>query len=145
MPALKLSELAAILPEAQRHGTSDPAIRGITHDSRRVKAGDLFVCIPGLKVDGHQFLGDAVAKGAVAAVVERPGVAEGAGVPLVRVPSSRAAVGPLAAAIYGQPSRAFALVGVTGTNGKTTTTLLVEALFRAAGCRTGVIGTLGAR
>jgi UDP-N-acetylmuramoyl-L-alanyl-D-glutamate--2,6-diaminopimelate ligase len=145
MATLKLSELASILPDAERHGTADPVIQGITHDSRRVKPGDLFVCIPGLKSDGHRFLGDAVAAGAVAGVVERPEAGAGSGVPLLRVPSSRAAVGPLAAAVYGQPSRAFTLVGVTGTNGKTTTTLLVEALFRAAGCRTGVIGTLGAR
>src|SRR5436190_4494968 len=145
MATRKLSELASILPDARRLGTADPVIHGITHDSRRVKPGDLFVCIPGLKSDGHQFLGEAVAAGAVAAVVERPEAGANAGVPLLRVPSSRAAVGPLAAAVYGQPSRAFTLVGVTGTNGKTTTTLLVEALFRAAGCRTGVIGTLGAR
>src|SRR5262249_43657741 len=83
--------------------------------------------------------------GAVAAVVERPEAGEGAAVPLLHVPSARAAVGPLADAVYGHPSRAFTLVGVTGTNGKTTTTLLVEALFRSGGCRTGVIGTLGTR
>jgi UDP-N-acetylmuramoyl-L-alanyl-D-glutamate--2,6-diaminopimelate ligase len=142
--SVKLSELAALIPQAARIGETDAAVTGITHDSRRVKPGDLFVCIPGLKTDGHAFLADAAQHGAVAGVVERR---EGLNVevPLLVVPTARAAVGPLAAAVFGQPSRSFVLVGVTGTNGKTTTTLLIEALFRAAGCRTGVIGTLGAR
>src|SRR5438093_121808 len=144
MAGVRLSDLARAAPEAQRTGVGDPVITGITHDSRRVQPGDLFVCIPGQQVDGHAFLADAVARGAVAGLVER---VEGLGVevPLLRVPTARAVVGPVAAAVYGQPSRQFTLIGVTGTNGKTTTTLLIEALFRAAGCRTGVIGTLGAR
>jgi UDP-N-acetylmuramoyl-L-alanyl-D-glutamate--2,6-diaminopimelate ligase len=141
---MNLSELAALLPEVERRGAADPLIQGITHDSRRVKPGDLFLCVPGQKMDGHHFLARAAECGAVAAVVER---ADGLGVdlPLLVVPSTRAVMGPLSAAVHGHPSRAFTLVGVTGTNGKTTTSLLVEALFRAAGCRTGVIGTLGAR
>jgi UDP-N-acetylmuramoyl-L-alanyl-D-glutamate--2,6-diaminopimelate ligase len=139
-----LSELAALLPEAERRSTVDPVIRGITHDSRRVKPGDLFLCVPGQKADGHAFLAKAAESGAVAAVVEHT---EGLDLdlPLLVVPSTRAVMGPLSAAIHGYPSRAFTLVGITGTNGKTTTSLLVEALFRAAGCGTGVIGTLGAR
>jgi UDP-N-acetylmuramoyl-L-alanyl-D-glutamate--2,6-diaminopimelate ligase len=142
--ALRLSELAALLPAATQRGTGDPLVRGITHDSRKVKPGELFLCVPGHKSDGHTFLGDAARHGAVAAVVERT---EGLDVeiPLLVVPSTRAVMGPLSAAVYDYPSRAFRLVGITGTNGKTTTSLLVEALFRAAGCRTGVIGTLGAR
>src|SRR4051812_43555639 len=132
------------VPGADRLGAADPEITGITHDSRRVKAGDLFVCIPGTKSDGHAYLKAAVEQGAVAGLVERSDALD-VDVPLLRVPSTRAAVGPIAAAVCGQPSRQFTLVGVTGTNGKTTTTLLVEALFQAAGCRTGVIGTLGAR
>ena len=141
---MKLSELAAMLPSAERRGGVDPVIRGITHDSRRVKPGDLFLCVPGQKTDGHAFLADAVERGAVAAVVERT---DGLGVdlPLLVVSSTRAVMGLLAAALFGHPSRAFTLVGITGTNGKTTTSFLTEALFRAAGCRTGVIGTLGAR
>jgi UDP-N-acetylmuramoyl-L-alanyl-D-glutamate--2,6-diaminopimelate ligase len=141
---LKFSELAALLPGSEQRGPSDPELRGVTHDSRRVKPGDLFVCVTGQKSDGHLFLGTAIEQGAAAALVERT---EGlpASLPLLRVASTRAAMGPAAAAVYGHPSREFTVVGVTGTNGKTTTTLLVEALFRAAGCRTGVIGTLGAR
>jgi UDP-N-acetylmuramoyl-L-alanyl-D-glutamate--2,6-diaminopimelate ligase len=100
--------------------------------------------VRGQNSDGHAFLANAAESGAVAAVVEH---AEGLGadLPLLVVPSTRAVMGPLSAHVHGHPSRAFTLVGITGTNGKTTTSLLVEALFRAAGCRTGVIGTLGAR
>src|SRR5713101_6099427 len=111
---MKLSELAAMLPSAERRGGVDPVIRGITHDSRRVKPGDLFLCVPGQKADGHAFLFDAAERGAVAGVVER---AEGLGVdlPLLIVPSTRAVMGPLSAAVHGHPSRAFTLVGITGT------------------------------
>jgi UDP-N-acetylmuramoyl-L-alanyl-D-glutamate--2,6-diaminopimelate ligase len=142
--ALRLSELAALLPAAAQLGLEDPLVSSITHDSRKVKPGDVFLCVPGQKSDGHDFLADAARRGAAAAIVEH---ADGLGVaiPLLVVPSTRAVMGPLAAAVYDYPSRAFRLVGITGTNGKTTTSLLVEALFRAAGCRTGVIGTLGAR
>jgi UDP-N-acetylmuramoyl-L-alanyl-D-glutamate--2,6-diaminopimelate ligase len=138
---VKLGELLRLVPEIELLSEGDPEVTGITHDSRRVRPGDLFVCVPGQKVDGHAFLPAAIERGAVAALVERAVEAE---MPLLRVPSARSAMGPLAAALYGYPSRLFRLVGVTGTNGKTTTTLLVEALFRAAGSRTGVIGTLGA-
>jgi UDP-N-acetylmuramoyl-L-alanyl-D-glutamate--2,6-diaminopimelate ligase len=141
---LRLSELAALLPGSERRGTADPEITGVTHDSRSVKPGDLFVCVTGNSSDGHRFLEAAVGKGAVAGLVERTDGLP-AGLPVVGVPSTRATMGPAAAAIFGHPSRELTLVGVTGTNGKTTTSLLVEALFRAAGCRTGVIGTLGAR
>ena len=141
---MKLSELAALLHNSERSGAGDPEIRGVTHDSRHVKPGDLFVCVTGQKSDGHQFLDAAAEKGAVAALVERT-EGQPAALPRLRVPSTRAVMGPAAAAVHRYPSRELMLVGVTGTNGKTTTTLLVEALFRAAGSRTGVIGTLGTR
>src|SRR5581483_10834413 len=101
-------------------------------DSRRVEPGDLFACLPGLKTDGHRFLGDAVARGAAAVLLERPEAGPLA-VPALLVPSAREAMAWAAAALHGYPSRRLTLVGVTGTNGKTTTTYLVEALFRAAG------------
>jgi len=141
---VKLSDIHALLPGSEQFGSHDPEIGGVTHDSRRVQPGYLFVCVTGQKSDGHDYLAAAAEKGAVAALVERSeGLA--ATLPLLRVRSTRAVMGLAAAAVYGYPSRELTLVGVTGTNGKTTTTLLVEALFRAAGCRTGVIGTLGAR
>ncbi|CAN5771859.1 UDP-N-acetylmuramoyl-L-alanyl-D-glutamate--2,6-diaminopimelate ligase [soil metagenome] len=114
-----------------------------THDSRAVGPGTLFCCIPGAVHDGHDHAPEAVAAGAAALLVERP---LGLGVPELRVPSARAAMGPLAAELAGRPSDALAVVGITGTNGKTTTTHLLAAILEAAGLPCGVIGTLtGAR
>jgi UDP-N-acetylmuramoyl-L-alanyl-D-glutamate--2,6-diaminopimelate ligase len=118
-------------------------VEGVQHDSRRVRPRDLFACIRGQRADGHGFIGQAVAAGAAAILVEREGPFPAAGsAPVVRAPNTRAALGPLAARAYGHPSRAVTLVGVTGTNGKTTTTYLVEGILAAAGVRTGVVGTI---
>jgi UDP-N-acetylmuramoyl-L-alanyl-D-glutamate--2,6-diaminopimelate ligase len=122
----------------------DPGLEvvAITHDSRRATAGSCFACIPGAITDGHDHAPDAVARGAVALLVERR-------LPLpvaqAQVPSVRAALGPLAATLFGHPSASMRVLGVTGTNGKTTTTYLLEAIARHAGDRVGVIGTVGAR
>jgi UDP-N-acetylmuramoyl-L-alanyl-D-glutamate--2,6-diaminopimelate ligase len=147
-----LSQLLDVLPGARRLGEGDPEIRGIAYDSRRVSPGDLFACLPGTRTDGRRFLSDAVTRGAAAVLLEPNGEADSAGfqpgvtpVPALLVPSAREAMARAAAALRGYPSRQLTLVGVTGTNGKTTTTHLVEALFRATGRRTGIIGTLGAR
>ena len=101
--------------------------------------GALFCCVPGERADGHDFAPEAVARGAVALLCARP---LGLGVPEVRVADVRAAMGPVAAAVHGHPSGALAVVGVTGTNGKTTTTWLLQAVLEAAGRPTGLIGTL---
>ncbi len=118
-------------------------VTSVTHDSRVVEPGALFCCVPGERADGHEHAGAAVAAGAVAVLVERPlalGVAE------VQVESVRAAMGPLAGALAGWPSRSLDVVGVTGTNGKTTVTHLLAAILDAAHRSCGVIGTLsGAR
>jgi len=122
-------------------------ITGITADSRQVKPGALFVAVPGLKVDGHDFVARAVAQGCVAVVIERGrggGIVTGQAV-RIEVEDSRAALGELAAAFFGHPARGLRMIGITGTNGKTTTTYLLEALLRGAGCRTGVIGTVNYR
>jgi len=138
----RLANLIRVLPTARWLGEpSDPEIAGVAYDSRRVKPGDLFVCIRGFRTDGHRYLADAVARGAVATVVETP-VAD-APVPRIAVPDAREAIARLATAFFGHPSARLRLIGVTGTNGKTTTTYLIESLFRAAGQRTGVIGTIG--
>jgi UDP-N-acetylmuramoyl-L-alanyl-D-glutamate--2,6-diaminopimelate ligase len=139
-----LSQLLDVLPEAKRLGEGDPEIRGIAYDSRRVSPGDLFACLPGTKTDGRRFLDDALTRGAAAVLLE-PNGEERCTVPALLVPSAREAMARAAAALHGYPSRRLTLVGITGTNGKTTTTHLVEALFRAVGQRTGIIGTLGAR
>jgi UDP-N-acetylmuramoyl-L-alanyl-D-glutamate--2,6-diaminopimelate ligase len=118
-------------------------IASVVSDSRAVGRGDLFCCVVGSTTDGHDLATAALASGASALLVERPlGLPAGAE---VEVASVRAAMGPLAAAACGHPSRKLAVLGVTGTNGKTTTTWLLEAIARTAGIRPGVIGTIGAR
>jgi UDP-N-acetylmuramoyl-L-alanyl-D-glutamate--2,6-diaminopimelate ligase len=122
-------------------GDLNVLIRGIEIDSRRVKAGDIFVCVPGLNADGHDFAAAAIAAGAAVLVVEKflPYA-----VPQIRVASTRQELGLLAAEVYNRPSDHLELVGVTGTNGKTTIVHLLEKIGVAAGKRVGLIGTLGA-
>jgi UDP-N-acetylmuramoyl-L-alanyl-D-glutamate--2,6-diaminopimelate ligase len=120
-------------------GAADVEIADVAYDSRRVTPGTLFCCVPGYRTDGHDFARHAVADGAVALLVER---SLGLGVPEVLVQSVRAAMGPLAARLYGEPTAELRVVGVTGTNGKTTTAYLVRALLEAAGVQTGLLGTV---
>jgi UDP-N-acetylmuramoyl-L-alanyl-D-glutamate--2,6-diaminopimelate ligase len=130
---------------ARLAGTGDGSVEvtEVHHDSRQVTSGTLFCCVPGGAADGHDYAGEAVAAGAVALLCERPLDLE---VPQLIVPSTRALMGPLAAEVYGHPSRSLQVVGVTGTNGKTTTVHLLRTLFETAGRPTEVIGTLtGAR
>jgi UDP-N-acetylmuramoyl-L-alanyl-D-glutamate--2,6-diaminopimelate ligase len=112
---------------------------GLAYDSRRVAPGTLFFCVPGYRSDGHEFAARAISDGAVALVVERP---LGLGVPEVLVPSVRAAMGPVAGRFHGDPSARLRVIGITGTNGKTTTAFLVRALLEAAGEQTGLLGTV---
>jgi UDP-N-acetylmuramoyl-L-alanyl-D-glutamate--2,6-diaminopimelate ligase len=116
-------------------------IAALAYDNRKVQPGTLFFCVPGFTRDGHEFAPDAVARGAAALVVERE---LGLGVPEVVVPSVRAAMAPAAARFYGDPSERLQVVGVTGTNGKTTTAFLVRGLLEAAGRQTGLLGTVSA-
>jgi UDP-N-acetylmuramoyl-L-alanyl-D-glutamate--2,6-diaminopimelate ligase len=118
---------------------ADVAIAGLSYDSRTVMPGDLFFCVTGFQGDGHEFARHALEAGAVALVVERP---LGLGVPELVVESVRAAMGPLAARFNGDPTRHLRVVGVTGTNGKTTTAYLVHALLEAAGEQCGLLGTV---
>jgi UDP-N-acetylmuramoyl-L-alanyl-D-glutamate--2,6-diaminopimelate ligase len=114
-------------------------ITGLAYDNRTVAPGTLFFCVPGFTRDGHEFAGEAIANGAVALVVQRP---LGTAVPEIRVPSVRAAMAPVAARFYGDPTAALQVVGVTGTNGKTTTAFIVRALLEADGRQTGLLGTV---
>lgn len=141
---LTLSRLlaAAGLPGPPAGG--DPEVTGVVHDSRRAGPGTLFVAIPGEHVDGHDFAAGAVAQGAVAVVAERP-VATRPGVPVVLVPDSRAALAPLAARLAGDPSRRLVVVGVTGTDGKTTTTTMLHAAWRGAGLAAAALTTVDFR
>lgn len=119
-------------------------ITGFTDDSRSVKPGHVFVAVKGAKADGHRHLAQAVQAGAAALVVQEP-PAEGSvpsSVPVIQVPDSRRAVGLLAGRFHGDPSSKLAMIGVTGTNGKTTITYLCRAVLEAAGRKVGVIGTV---
>ena len=117
----------------------DPEITGLAYRSGSVTAGTLFFCVPGFVADGHAFAPDAVARGAAALVCERP---LGLGVPEVVVASVRAAMGPLASAFHGDPTAELRVVGVTGTNGKTTTAFLVRHVLESQGTATGLLGTV---
>jgi UDP-N-acetylmuramoyl-L-alanyl-D-glutamate--2,6-diaminopimelate ligase len=118
---------------------ADTEISSLAYDNRLVLPGTLFFCVPGFTRDGHDFAPDAVARGAAALVVERP---LNLGVPEIQVGSVRAAMAPVAARFYGDPTARLQTVGVTGTNGKTTTAFLVRALLEAAGRQTGLLGTV---
>jgi UDP-N-acetylmuramoyl-L-alanyl-D-glutamate--2,6-diaminopimelate ligase len=129
----------ALLFDELPPSAADVEISSLAYDNRLVTDGTLFFCVPGYTRDGHDFAADAVGRGAVALVVERP---TGVGVPEVQVPSVRAAMAPAAARFHGDPTARLATVGVTGTNGKTTTAFLVRALLESGRRRTGLLGTV---
>jgi UDP-N-acetylmuramoyl-L-alanyl-D-glutamate--2,6-diaminopimelate ligase len=143
-----LSELAETVQGATvaGHTTGDVVVSGLAYDSRTVRPGYLFLAVPGARHDGHEFVSAVVAAGAAAVIVQadRAGRFADLGVPRLVVPDVRAAMAPLAARFYGDPTRALFLAGVTGTNGKTTVTRMIDSIARAAGDTTGVVGTLGA-
>jgi UDP-N-acetylmuramoyl-L-alanyl-D-glutamate--2,6-diaminopimelate ligase len=132
---MRLAELIAETP-AEAAGVE---VADLAYDHRRVGPGALFFCVPGMTRDGHDFAREAAARGAVALVVERE---LDVSLPQVLVPSVRAAMGPAAARFFGEPTSSLQVVGVTGTNGKTTTAFLVRALLKAAGRRCGLLGTV---
>jgi UDP-N-acetylmuramoyl-L-alanyl-D-glutamate--2,6-diaminopimelate ligase len=141
-----LSDLIAPLCGAVVVGEAATPVSGLAYDSRQLSRGDLFACLPGQRTDGHQFIPQAIAAGAAALLVQRGAYdPAGASVPTVVAPDTRAALAAIADAFYDHPSRDLRVIGVTGTNGKTTTSYLIEAILRAQGRRTGVIGTLAYR
>ena len=140
--AVPTTTLLDALPDKTVIGSLPPTVTGLAYDSRKVQPGDLFVAVPGLKQDGRRFAGEAVARGATAVVLEGADVLARTSTGRVIVGSSREALARLADAYFGHPSRAMTVVGITGTNGKTTTSLLVDALWRHEGRTTGVIGTI---
>lgn len=135
---MKLTELANSLPTpAQVYGQAE--VTGLTCDSRKVSPGDLYFCLPGLRVDGHSFAQQAADKGAAALVVERKLPVE---LPQVLVEDARAAMSYMAQCFYGYPARGMRGVGITGTKGKTTTSFLVREIARHAGYKVGLMGTV---
>ncbi len=127
------------LRELMGNGAPEVEVSGLAYSSQSVTHGTLFFCVPGFRADGHDFAPEAVERGAVALVSQRP---LGLGVPELVVPDVRAAMGPAAARFYGDPTAALEVVGITGTNGKTTTAFLVRHLLEAAGRSTGLLGTV---
>ncbi|MEN5303743.1 UDP-N-acetylmuramoyl-L-alanyl-D-glutamate--2,6-diaminopimelate ligase [Pseudomonas sp. TWI628] len=127
------------------HASRDPLIRELTLDSRQVRQGDLFLAVPGAKVDGREHIADALSRGAAAVAYEEQGVnvLPLTDVPLIPVKGLIGQLSQIAGRFYGEPSRQLSLVGVTGTNGKTSVTQLVAQALDALGQRCGLIGTLG--
>src|SRR3954463_7358108 len=127
------------LRELLGEGPDDVRVTDLAFDNRAVGPGTLFFCVPGFTRDGHDFAPDAVARGAAALVVQRP---LGLGVPELVVEDVRAAMAGAAARFHGDPTARLKTVGITGTNGKTTTAFLVRDVLEAVGLRTGLIGTV---
>jgi UDP-N-acetylmuramoyl-L-alanyl-D-glutamate--2,6-diaminopimelate ligase len=140
---MKLSTLLAALPDAAASGAGDPQITGIASDSRRVEAGSLFVAIAGGSADGHRFIPDAIKQGAAAVVAERD-LSPALAVPYARVADGRAALALLCAAWRGFPARKMRVIGITGTDGKTTTTTFIHSILTAAGEKAGMVSTVAA-
>src|SRR5436305_5884884 len=131
--------LAAAIHGGKEADGAQVEIEELAYDSRTVRRGTLFFCVPGFQSDGHDFAGQALAAGAAALAVERR---LDLGVPEVVFPSVREAMGPVAARFFDDPTAKLAVVGVTGTNGKTTTAYLVRALLEASGLQCGLLGTV---
>ena len=138
---MKLNELIQEIGAVETRGRLDIDITAITSDSRAVTPGSLFIAVKGFASDGHQYIGQALQKGAAAVVYETEGAAGTEGT-LIRVENSRHAVAMAADAFYGHPSRKLSLVGITGTNGKTTTVTLLYHLFKNMGHPCGLLSTI---
>ena len=142
----RLADLAAALP-AELVGPAGATVTGVTHAGGEVRPGDLYAALPGSRRHGAEFVGQAVAAGAVAVLTDPAGAAAAvaAGLPVLIADDPRAVLGAAASAVYGDPTARLTVIGITGTNGKTTTAYLVEAGLAAAGLGTGLIGTVQTR
>lgn len=141
--ALLFREFAELLAMSKLVGDGEVAVTGVQSDHRLIEPGNVFVCIPGAVHDGHRFAAEAVAKGAAALITEKE-------MPFLQVPQlivkdTRQAVGWIAAHAHGYPSRKMKLIGITGTNGKTTVAWLLDRIFADSGYNTGLLGTIGAK
>jgi UDP-N-acetylmuramoyl-L-alanyl-D-glutamate--2,6-diaminopimelate ligase len=152
-PRVTLHELRAALPEGSTiTGDDTTVVTGVSLSTQRLLQGDLYAALPGARVHGIDFVADALDSGAVAVLTDevgasrvRPGSPLLAGVPVIVTPEPRRILGQLAAKVYGEPAAALRMIGVTGTQGKTTTTRLLEGGLQRAGVTAGVIGTVGTR
>ena len=144
--AVDLGAWLSRLTSVERHGNLDVDITGISLSTARIRPGDLYAALPGARAHGADFVDQAVAAGAVAVVTDPTGLERlPAGVPALVVPEPRGVLGRLAARIYGDPAAALTVIGVTGTQGKTTTTRILEQGLTTAGMTAAVVGTVGTR
>jgi UDP-N-acetylmuramoyl-L-alanyl-D-glutamate--2,6-diaminopimelate ligase len=136
---MQLQEFASLLVLSQIEGDGSVGITGIQTDSRKVRPGDLFICLPGHTVDGHDYAAQAIERGAAALAVQRP---VGLDIPTLKVKDTRFAMAVISDHFFGNPSHKMNVIGITGTNGKTTTTYLIEKILSDAGKTTGLMGTI---
>jgi UDP-N-acetylmuramoyl-L-alanyl-D-glutamate--2,6-diaminopimelate ligase len=141
---MRLTEFLALDEVAEAKGDLNQEVTGLTYDSRKVNPGQIFFAVPGVRVDGHEFIATALERGAAGVVVEHHGPFP-AGATWIRMKNVRRAMGLWGAHFFGRPSDRVRLIGVTGTNGKTTVTYLLESMLAAAGLSPGVIGTINYR
>ena len=139
---MRLPALLNCLPGMKRWSGPDHVVTGVVDDSRDARPGVVFVAVPGTRDDGLKYVDDAVRRGAVAVVSTRA-IDPGPGVPVVLVRDARRAVAALCNTFYRRPSRDMKIVGISGTNGKTTSCLMVGSILKAGGCRAGYLGTVG--
>ncbi|MBA3337241.1 MAG: UDP-N-acetylmuramoyl-L-alanyl-D-glutamate--2,6-diaminopimelate ligase [Chloroflexia bacterium] len=143
--SVSVQDLIADVPNARIIGFQSVRVCGVQYDSRRIEPGDLFAALRGGAADGHDYLKQAILRGASALLVELPFSAPPEGVAQIVVRNSRVALAPIAASFFGQPSHQIPVIGITGTDGKTTTSYLLSAIFRAAGLVAGLISTVAIR
>ena len=139
---MKLSDLLQVIKPLEIVGSQDVEIQNIAIDSRQVKPGHLFIAVPGTQVDGHKFIPKAIEQGAVAIVCQKMPETKTFGVTFVQVVDSEGVVGPLAHRFFGNPTDKLDLIGVTGTNGKTTIATLLYKMFRRFGYKCGLVSTV---
>lgn len=139
----QLSDILYKVPITALSGRTDLAVQDVQLDSRKIKAGSLFIAVKGAAADGHRFIATAVEQGAVAIVCETLPAEKSAGVTYVQTSDSAMAAGLIAHNFYDQPTAALRLVGVTGTNGKTTIATLLYKLFTALGYECGLVSKIG--
>jgi len=142
-PGVRLADLVIGLEAIKIHGRLNRDIKGISYNSKHTEKDYIFVAIEGLKHDGHQYIDDALSRGASTLVVSKDPDILPDGATVIRVADTRLALSRLSASYYGSPSKSFDLIGVTGTNGKTTTAYLVKSILESSHIRTGLIGSLG--
>lgn len=141
---MNISDILSVLPVHQiNKRIEDNVINGIKMDHRLIEPGDVFICIKGFTVDGHQFAAEAVEKGATLIIAEHD--LESLNCPVAVVPDTGRALAVIASKYYNYPTTKYPLVGITGTNGKTTTSYIIEAIMKANNCKTGLIGTIQAK